>query len=272
MNLSTTSHTDLSTNVAGRLHPLPLWQAIFFFALPSLGFRLAIYWGMPTLMAAGLTQYEAFIVSFTVPSAILFALAFRFVQHEGIPMTWAGLKTRFRLHRLSRRDWLWTVGGFLIAFLGGGMLAGLTRQLIAAIPAMAPPSFFPPILDPRVTLSTAVFTDFVGTSLLGNWGAFILYAITLFFNIFGEELWWRGLILPRQELAHGRYTWVIHGLLWTLFHVSFYPWAFVSLLPVCLTIAYVSQRRQNNTPAIILHWLYNGLPLLFVLGMVLGLM
>lgn len=268
MNLTTT----LSTYARGSIRPLPLWKAIFFFGVPSLGFRLAIYTGIPALMAAGLTQYEAFIVSFTVPSAILFALAFAFVQREGVAMTWAGLRRRFRLHRLSRRDWIWTVGAFLFAFLAGGMLGGAAQQLIATFPSIAPPDFFPPILDPRVTLSASVFTDFVGASPAGNWSVFVLYATTLFFNIFGEELWWRGTILPRQELAHGRYTWVLHGLLWTLFHVPFFPWAIISLLPVCMTIAYVSQRRQNNTPAVIIHWLYNGLPLFVVLAMVLGLM
>jgi len=270
MNLSTTSQTVPTTNAPGGMRPLPPWKAIFFFGLPALGFRLAIYNGMPALIAAGLTQFEAFIVSFTVPSAILFALAFGFVQREGASMTWSRLRDRFRLHRLNRRDWIWTIGGFLIAFLAGGMMSGAARQLIAAFPAIEPPDFFPPILDPRVTLSTDLFAGFVGGSLVGNWGVFILYATALFFNIFGEELWWRGTILPRQELVHGRSTWVVHGLLWTLFHVPFYPWAMASLLPVCLIIAHVSQRRQNNTPAIIIHWLYNGLPLLLVLGMVLG--
>lgn len=271
MNLSTTSKHNVLPDTDNSLRALPIWPALLFFGLPALLFRLSIYWGMPTMMAAGLTQYEAFIVSFTVPSAILFALAFGFAQQEGNAMSPRDLRARFRLHRMTRQDWLWTVGGFLFAFLAGGMLAGVARQLIAVFPAIAPPAFFPPILDPRVGLSPAVFTDFVGASLVGDWGVFVLYAIALFFNIVGEELWWRGLILPRQELAHGRRTWIIHGLLWLMFHVPFYPWAAVSLLPICLTIAYISQRRQNTTPAIIMHYLYNGLPLLLVLAMVLGL-
>ena len=92
-------------------------------------------------------------------------------------------------------------------------MSATSRQIIAAIPAIAPPDFFPPVLDPRIRLSTAVLTDFVGAPLRGNWSAFILYAIVLSFNIFGEELWWRGYILPRQELSHGRFTWVVHGLM-----------------------------------------------------------
>ena len=271
MTLDALSHTKSGAAPYSGISPLPFWKAIFFFALPAIGFRLAIYAGMPALMSAGLTQFEAHVVSFTVPSAILLALALGFFQREGQPVTWATMRERFRLRRLTKHDWLWTIGGFLLAFLAGGMLTVAARQLIVAIPAIAPPDFFPPLLDPRVTLSTAVITDFVGAPLRGNWSVFILYAIVLCFNIFGEELWWRGLILPRQELRHGRSTWVIHGLMWLLWHVAFYPWAIISLLPICLTIPFISQRRQNNTAAIVIHWLYNGLPLIVILVMVLGL-
>ena len=271
MNADVVSHTESGAAPYGGISPLPLWKAIFFFALPAIGFRLAIYSGMPALISAGLTQFEAFVVSFTVPSAVLLALALGFFKREGHPVTWATICERFRLRRLTKRDWLWTIGGFLFAFLAGGMMVVLARQLIAAVPAIAPPDFFPPLLDPRVTLSTAVITDFVGAPLRGNWSVFILYAVALVFNIFGEELWFRGLILPRQELSHGRFTWVIHGLMWLLFHVPFYPWAIVSLIPSCLTIPFVSQRRQSSTAAIVIHWLYNGLPLIVILVMVLGL-
>jgi membrane protease YdiL (CAAX protease family) len=44
-----------------------------------------------------------------------------------------------------------------------------------------------------------------------------------FFNIVGEELWWRGFILPRQEPVFGRRTWVLQGVLHGFFHFSFGP-------------------------------------------------
>ena len=96
-------------------------------------------------------------------------------------------------------------------------------------------------------------------------GLFIL----LFFNIFGEELWWRGVILPRQELSHGRLAWLVNSLLWLAFHLPFYPWRAIDLLPYCLIIAFISQRRNNTWPAIIIHW-QNGMVLMVVLGLVLG--
>ncbi|MFP4323970.1 MAG: type II CAAX prenyl endopeptidase Rce1 family protein [Anaerolineales bacterium] len=46
-----------------------------------------------------------------------------------------------------------------------------------------------------------------------------VYAVSLFGNIIGEELWWRGYILPIQERAFGKWAWLINGLLWiVVFH------------------------------------------------------
>jgi membrane protease YdiL (CAAX protease family) len=31
-------------------------------------------------------------------------------------------------------------------------------------------------------------------------------------NIMGEEILWRGTMLPRQELAFGKWAWLFHGI------------------------------------------------------------
>ena len=44
----------------------------------------------------------------------------------------------------------------------------------------------------------------MGIPLGGAWWVLFYYAtVILLFNIGGEELWWRGYVLPRQELAFG---------------------------------------------------------------------
>jgi membrane protease YdiL (CAAX protease family) len=51
--------------------------------------------------------------------------------------------------------------------------------------------------------------DFMGIALHGAWWILVYYAVVILVcNIGGEELWWRGYVLPRQELAFGRATWV----------------------------------------------------------------
>lgn len=252
------------------IKPMPLWQALLYFGLPALLFRLFLYTGIPWFVGLGLSRFDAYIVALTVPAAILFALALGFYRLDGYPLTWRDFSARFRLLAMTGRDWLWALIAFVVTFLSLGMLAPTAQILISAFPALAVPDFFAPWARPGGTFDMASLTQFVGTSVRGNWGFALLSIIQLFFNIFGEELWWRGYILPRQELAHGKWAWVINGLLWWLWHLTFYPWQVFALLPICVIIPFVAQRRQNNWVAIIIHW-QNGISLILILALVLGL-
>lgn len=262
-----------AARAAPTLRPMGLWLSLLYFGLPALLMRLSLYHFLPWLVRAGLNQFEAAAVALTAPTAVLFALPFGLYQAEGRPVTWRGLAERFRLRRLTRRDWLWTAAGFLLAFLGTGALGATSLLLIRTLPAITPPAWFPAFLNPQVTanISTlpAALEAAAGSPLHGNWGIILLLFIPLFFNVFGEELWWRGYILPRQELAHGRWTWILHAGLWLLFHMPVYPWRLLDLLPYCLVISFVAQRTKNTWPGIIIHW-QNGMVLLAVIAMVFG--
>ena len=77
-------------------------------------------------------------------------------------------------------------------------------------------------------------------------------------NIFSEELWWRGYILPRQELKHGKVAWVINGVLWSFFHIYKW-WAVPFMLLRQWMIPFVAQRTKNTTPVILIHFVSNGI-------------
>jgi membrane protease YdiL (CAAX protease family) len=248
---------------------MPIWQALFYFAVPALVFRVSLYNLIPLLARIGLTPFEAYMVGLTVPAAILFSFAFGLVAHDGFALSWSSIKERFWLRRMTKRDAIWTIVAFVITFLSIGIFAPPTQMLIAAVPALAVPEFFAPWAKPGATFDLAQVTNFAGAPLKGNWGLALLFFVQLFFNIFGEELWWRGYILPRQELANGRRAWLINGLLWWLWHLAFYPWQLFALLPICLTIPFVSQRLHNNWPAVIIHS-QNAIGLLLILALVLG--
>ena len=252
--------------------PLPLWPALLAFLLPGLAFRVLLYGGLAGLPGLGLSAFHATVVAVTVPCALLFALAFIVYKAEGHPLTWPAFAARMRLRRMTGREVVVAGAAFLAGGLGTGLLGVTALGFIAAFPAFAPPAFFPALLDPRATVDGAAFAAFVGEPLTGNWSVPVLYCVMLFFNVFGEELWWRGILLPRQALAHGRWTWLIHGALWTLFHVPFYPWQIVALLPTCLALAWVTHRQQNTTAGIVMHYLFNGLPLVIALAAAAGLL
>ena len=98
--------------------------------------------------------------------------------------------------------------------------------------------------------------DFMGVPLQGAWWILIYYAvIILVFNIGGEELWWRGYVLPRQELAFGRTAWVVHGIFWSAFHLFMQPtlWDTVRMAVTGVALAFVAQRTKSTWPGIVGH-------------------
>ena len=264
----TTPYTQIK-KLSINVNPMPLWQALFYFGLPAVFFRIFLYKGIPMFIRLGLTPFEAYIIGLTVPAAILFALAFGFYKRDGYSLNWSDIQERFRLRPMTRRQWLWSIVLFVVTFLSIGALAPTAQLLIAHFPALAVPAFFAPWAKPGATFDLALLTKFVGAPLKGNWSFATLSFIQLFFNIFGEELWWRGYILPWQQKAHGRWAWLVNGLLWWLWHLSIYPWQVFALLPICLMIPYIAQRYENTWPAIIIHW-QNGISLLLILALVLG--
>jgi membrane protease YdiL (CAAX protease family) len=69
--------------------------------------------------------------------------------------------------------------------------------------------------------------------------------------------------LPRQELTMGKNVWIIHGVMWTLFHF-FWWWNLIALLPVCLGISYVAYKTKSSWPGLIAHMIYNGIGIFVV--------
>lgn len=110
----------------------------------------------------------------------------------------------------------------------------------------------------------------MGPQAVGNWGYALLAVLLFFFNQFGEELYWRGVLLPRQAPVHGRYTWLVHGLMWNLFHLPFYPWYLLYGLPLTLALSFVVQKTENTWTGLLLHGLANLTMLLLMLNVVMG--
>ena len=90
-------------------------------------------------------------------------------------------------------DIVWAIGGLFTIVLASIVILALARYV--------DPSFRPA-------------PDFL--QLTPGWHAWVFVAwIPLFIsNILGEELCWRGYVLPRQEAALGRPAWLSNGIMW----------------------------------------------------------
>lgn len=255
------------------IKPLNLVGSLLIFGIPAAIMFLSFHLGIPALEKMGLAPFEAFIVVNTVPVAVMFAVALAAVTAEQSITSAAefreALRTRMRFPRLTLKTVLISIGLYAAVLVVGSLAAMLGRLLIEAqvIPL---PQNVPLLLDPQAQVTVETLTTFVGGQLIGNWGIVLLFGLQLFFNIAGEELWWRGYVLPRQELAFGSKAWFIHALLWWGFH-AFKWWDMVTVLPIALIISYVAQRTKNNWVPTIIHLLANSLLVILMLAGVLGL-
>ena len=253
------------------LKPLPLSSAILYFGLPALALVCSVYYLIPYLMELGYTQFISYGLALLLPLVLLLAASLIGLRMEGYPLTWQSIQQRFRLRTMSRTDWIWTGVSVVSMLIAAGLFGVLGQVLVTngilPLPSNIPTALLDPTVDPANVMN--VFLDALGPNVNGNWGLVAFTLVLLFFNIVGEEFWWRGYILPRQELSHGKNTWLIHGTLWALFH-AFKYWSIIGLLPVCLILSYVAQRRQNTWPGIITHSIVNGLSLVPIIGVVLG--
>ena len=257
-----------SSELVPPLNPISFLTTVLLFAVPAAVFSLSLLVLLPALMRRGFSLFFIFNFTFLLPLAMLLLASFAGLKLEGRLLTWTAMRERLRLGRLPRYGWLWVAGLSVFEILGS-MLEGYVFQVSpTSLHLYTPPKEFSEFMGALYSGGK----EFMGIPLHGQWWVFfyVLFGL-LVFNIFGEELWWRGYILPRQELAQGKWTWVIHGLLWDGFHIFYHQtaWSFLAYLPVTLSIAFVCQKTKNTWPGIISHTVANAaLPVIILRGIV----
>jgi membrane protease YdiL (CAAX protease family) len=159
------------------------------------------------------------------------------LKFEGISkQTW---KERLRFRKITKRDLLWCFAGFIaVGVLSVLIMKGLE---IAIGQFDHSPAFmsFEPLSKGRYWLLLVWFPYWI-------------------LNILGEEFLWRGVMLPRQEIAFGKYAWLIHGFGWGLFHIAFGWQLLITLIPLIFIQSYIVQKTKNSWIGVIMHGGLNG--------------
>jgi uncharacterized protein len=154
-----------------------------------------------------------------------------------------------RTGRAGGRVWWWA--------LPFAVLFGL-RQAVPGIPGPSPRDF-------GEFLGSAAGEGFFH----GAWGWFaVVVVLTVFNTVLGEELLFRGLLLPRMRGAFGRGDWVANGVLFAAYHLHV-PWAIPSILADVFLLAYPSRRFQSAWMGIVVHATQSVFIVVLVLAVVL---
>ena len=161
------------------------------------------------------------------------------LKSEGYKISKETFVERLRFRKITRKDiFSCLIGLVIVGILSLAVMKGL--ELLIGVYDHSPAFMsFEPLTKGRYWLLLVWFPYWI-------------------LNIFGEEFLWRGVMLPRQEVAFGKYAWLIHGFGWGLFHVAFGWQLMLTLIPLIFIQSYIVQKTKNSWIGVIMHGALNG--------------
>ncbi len=202
-----------------------------------------------------------------------FVLVLLLLRREVGTFSWSEFRRRLWLN--TPRDprtgtprgqlWLWIIPLALLAAVYETLISGVIQRLW--------PSVFPFLAEPRGFSFSAWFASpEAKAQLVGAWGILALFLLQALLNtVIGEELLFRGLLLPRMSRTFGRWDWVANGLLFGLYHLH-QPWGLLSsAVHGILLFALPSRYLRSSWFGIIAHSESSVVFAILILGRVLGL-
>jgi CAAX protease family protein len=185
---------------------------------------------------------EALLICLTAGLIWQFVLVVILIRQELGGLQWPRVRDALWLRaprdpktrRVGGKVWLWSIP-FVVLYAIWGMVPGIPG---------------PEVRD---------FSDFLGSDraehfFSGAWGWFgVIIVLAVFNTVLGEELLFRGLLLPRMRTAFGRRDWVANGTLFALYHLHM-PWRILpTLVDGIFLNAYPARRFESAWMGIIVH-------------------
>ncbi|HEY5730286.1 MAG TPA: CPBP family intramembrane glutamic endopeptidase [Anaerolineales bacterium] len=225
------------------------WQILGIWAGAALPMGLSYWVVMPVLHSRESVNPFMYLFLTTLGLVWQGVLAFIILKQEVKPFTWQGLKDRLWLYTpsdpqtriLSKRLFLWTIPLIILmqAYYGIGVMGWLNELFMKTFPFLIPPSY----TSIRSLAGPAV----------GQWWLLGILAVMIVFNyLLGEELIFRGILLPKMNGMFGKWDWLANHLLFVTYHlhkVSDWP----AFLLIDWITPWAAKRFKSYWVAVILH-------------------
>ncbi len=226
--------------------PTGLLATLFLFGAPATAMFVATRFAIPNAVQtsgwAPIIWWFA-IGGFWVFAPLIFmALGGLRVETDETASLWRQ-RLRFRLN--------WGLHGRTL----GGALAAIA--VLTALIAVLLPQLGVPIVRPA----------FLALAPLSGSEAWLWWTAVAFvvWNVFCQEILWRGVILPRHEVQFGETAWRVNAAGGVIFNLAFGSTALLLMLPALIIIPYAAQRTRSTPVALVLHVTVQLAALWFVL-------
>lgn len=228
-----------------------LLKIIFIWALVTAPMGLARFWILPQFkdqvtIHPGLFYWWLMILGMVWQ----FVLSVIILKFELKTINWSTLKTRLWLNhpidpktkRINKRVYWLTIPIILYAFLleSLGTLDFISEWFLSIFPSLAPQKFI-------------LIQNLASPEFRGAWYLVGINLISSLFNyLLGEELFFRGILLPKMEGVFRRWAWVANGMLFATYHVHK-----IEQVPIFIIgsifISYLNQKYRSFYPGLIIH-------------------
>jgi len=213
-------------------------------------------WLIPQVsLPAGITYWLLMIVGmfwqFVVSTYVLWREKQSGEWHSLKDRLWLRAPVNPKTGETSHLRWLWVLPAVAFAVLVYEVAIPLDDTLGALVPSLSMPSF----------------ADIAGLNDPQFHGAYYLLLVAITSSVFnyllGEELFFRGVLLPRMIGVFGKWAWLANAFLFGIYHIHKF-WSLPSIIISNLAISWPAQRFRSNWLAVIVH----GVEGLFLLALV----
>jgi membrane protease YdiL (CAAX protease family) len=202
-----------------------------------------------------------------------FILVLIMLHQETGTLQWKIIKPRLWLNaprspqtgETRGRLWWWLIPLILLIALFEMQVEGIAGKLWVSV--------FPFLAEPKGwSLGAVVATPESKSLFVGAWGIWGFFLVNALFNtVLGEELLFRGLLLPRMAGVFGRADWLMNGLLMGIYHFHT-PWVMLgAAISGMFLFAFPSRYFRSSWFGIIVHSMQSVYFAFLILGLVLGL-
>lgn len=189
-------------------------------------------------------------------------LAYFILRQEVKPFTWENIKDRLWLYtpinlRIGVRSkwlYLWTIPLVVLsqAYYLSNVFGWLDELWVKSFPFLAPPSY-------------AVIQNLAEPAAGQWWLLGIMVVIVVFNYLLGEELIFRGILLPKTNGVFGKWDFIANGILFSTYHLR-RIWHWPSTLLIDWIYPWAAKRFKSYWVAVILHAV-DALQLIIILTM-----
>jgi len=195
-----------------------LLKILTIWAVVAVPMPIMAFWIAPTV-AAGSKMHPLMVIWFFMIGGMIwqFILSVGLLYHELDTFTWAAIRNRLWLQKprdpktgkSSIKYFWWLIPAFAFYWaIEQTPIVDIIGRLIL-IPF--------PILESLPKLNLA---DLPADQFAGEWWLLAVAVVSCAFNYFlGEELLFRGVLLPKMRGAFGKWDWVANAVLFALYHL-----------------------------------------------------